>query len=54
MKKWIIRYYLSEGAFRTGCPSFTETIMGDRTTVINWAQNKLRYSQFKFFDFIEA
>lgn len=52
-KKWCIWYYLSEGAYKTGCPAFTETIIGDRNFAVNWAQNKLKYSQFKFYDLIE-
>ena len=53
MTKWRIRYYLTEGAYRCGCPSFTETITGNRTSVISWAQNKLQHSQFKFYDLTE-
>jgi hypothetical protein len=48
--KWKINYYLTEGAMRTGCPAFTETITGDRNYVVNWAQNKLKTSNFKFYD----
>ena len=53
MTKGRIRYYLTEGAYRCGCPSFTETITGNRTSVISWAQNKLQHSQFKFYDLTE-
>ena len=52
-KKWQIKYYLTETAFRAGVPAFTETISGDRNFVVNWAQNKLKSSQFKFYDLIE-
>lgn len=52
-KQWIIRYYLTESAYRTGVPAFTEAICGDRNFVVNWAQNRLKNSQFKFFDLIE-
>lgn len=34
-KQWIIRYYLTEGAYRTGVPAFTETVGGDRNFVVN-------------------
>ena len=51
--KWLIRYYLNESAYKSGCPAFTETINGDRDFAINWAQNKLRTSQFKFYDLTE-
>ena len=53
MKKWEIRYYLTEGAYRSGIPSLKETINGDRNFAVNWAQQKLRNSQFKFFDLVE-
>ena len=53
MKQWLIRYYLSEGAYKTGYPTFTEIINGDRNFAVNWAQNKLKNSQFKFYDLIE-
>ena len=43
-KQWLIRYYLNEGAYKTGCPAFTETVNGDRNFAGNnrWRQ-KLRY-----------
>lgn len=53
MKKWKISYYLSEVAYRGGCPAFTETISGDRAYAVTIAQNRLRYSQFKFYDLEE-
>lgn len=53
MNKWLIRYYLSDSAYKSGFPAFTETITGDRNFVINWAQNRLKHSQFKFYDLIE-
>ena len=52
-KKWSIRYYLNEGAYKSGCPAFSETVIGDRSFVVQWAQNKLKTSQFKFYDLIE-
>lgn len=51
--KWLIRYYLTENAYKTGCPAFSETIIGDRNYAVNWAQSKLRTSQFKFYDLTE-
>ena len=48
--KWEIRYYLTDTAFRGGCPAFKETIQGDRNYVINWAENKIKHSNFKFYD----
>ena len=53
MKTWEIRYYLTETAFRSGCPAFKETIHGDRNFIVNWAQQKIKTTQFKFYDFIE-
>lgn len=52
-KQWLIRYYLTENAYKTKIPAFTEAINGDRNFAINWAQNKLRNSQFKFYDLVE-
>lgn len=52
-KQWRIRYYLSEGAYKTGCPAFTEMVNGDRSFAVSWAQNKLKNSQFKFYDLTE-
>lgn len=48
--KWKISYYLNENAQRTGSAAFTETITGDRNYAISWAQNKIRTSNFKFYD----
>lgn len=48
--KWKINYYITESSFRSGAPAFYETISGDRNFVVNWAQNKIKHSQFKFFD----
>lgn len=51
--KWEIRYYLSETAYKSGTSSYKEIINGDRIYVIRWAQNKLKYSNFKYFDIIQ-
>ena len=48
--KWEIRYYLNEQAFKCGVVAFRETINGDRNFVVNWANNRLKHSNFKFFD----
>ena len=53
MKTWEIRYYLTENAYKTGCCSFKEIIKGDRYYVLNWVQQKLKNSQFKFYDMVE-
>ena len=52
--KWKIKYYLTENAFKSGVPSFTETINGDRNYAVNWAQKKVRNGSFKFFDIEQA
>ena len=52
-KQWRIRYYLSDGAYKTGCPAFTERVKGDRILAVNWAQNRLKNSKFKFCDLTE-
>ena len=53
MKTFIIKYYLTETAYRCGFPAFTETFKGDRNSAVNWAQNKVRTSNFKFYDIQE-
>ena len=53
MKTFVIKYYLTESAYRCGIAAFTETYRGDRNSAINWAQNKLKYSHFKFYDLQE-
>ena len=54
MKTWEIKYYLTENAYKTGCFAFKEIIKGgDRSYVLNWAQQKLKSSQFKFYDLVE-
>ena len=52
-KKFKIQYYITESAKRTRVPSFFETINGDKNFVEKWAQNRLKHSQFKFYDLIE-
>lgn len=51
--KWEIRYYLTETAYRCGAVAFKETITGDRIYVINWAQNRIKHSNFKFYDLVQ-
>ena len=53
MKTWIIKYYLTEVAFKSGVAAFTETIRGDRNYAVSWAQNKIKHSNFKFYDLTE-
>ncbi len=53
MKVWLIKYYLTETAHRSGVAAFTETIRGDRNFAVSWANNKIRSSNFKFYDLIE-
>ena len=48
--RWKINYYLTETAYKSGIPQFTETVNGDRNTAINIAQNKIRFSNFNFYD----
>ncbi|MBQ9558092.1 MAG: hypothetical protein IJU94_05735 [Clostridia bacterium] len=52
-KKYKIQYYITEAAKRTRIPAFSETINGDRNFVMKWAENRLKHSQFKFYDLIE-
>ena len=50
--KWKICYYFTESALRSGAPAFTETITANRNYAEAWAQNKLRNSQFKFYNIV--
>lgn len=51
--KWEIRYYLTETAYKSGVVAYKETITGDRNYAVNWANNKIKYSNFKFFDIVQ-
>lgn len=51
--KWEIRYYLTEVAYKSGIAAYKETINGDRNYAVNWAQNKLKCSNFKFYDLVQ-
>ena len=51
--KWEIRYYLTESAFKSGISSFTEMVQGDRSYVITWAQNRIKNSNFKYYDIVQ-
>ena len=48
--QWEIKYYLTETAYKSGVAAYTETVNGDRNFAINWAQNKMQHSEFKFYD----
>lgn len=51
--KWEIRYYLTETAFKSGVVAYKEVINGDRNFTVNWAQNKIKHSNFKFYDLVQ-
>ena len=51
--KWEIRYYLTEQAYKSGVASFKEIINGDRNYIISWANNRIKHSNFKYFDFVQ-
>lgn len=51
--KWEIRYHLTESAFKSGIAAYKEVINGDRNFAVNWAQNKIKHSSFKFFDLVQ-
>lgn len=53
MKTFIIKYYLNEWAYRSGIPAYTETITCDRYTAVNMAQNRIKTSNYKFYDIQE-
>jgi hypothetical protein len=51
--KFEIKYYLNENSYKSNIYAFKEIINCDRTYAINYAQNKIKYSNFKFFDIKE-
>lgn len=51
--KWEIKYYVNEAAYKSGNAAFKETINGDRQYAINWAQRKIKSSNFKFYDMVQ-
>lgn len=51
--KWEIRYYLTEVAYKSGIAAYKETINGDRNYAVNWAQRKIKSSNFKFYDMVQ-
>ncbi len=51
--KWEIRYYLTEVAYKAGTYAYKEVILGGRFTAISIAENRLKHSEFKYFDIIE-
>ncbi len=50
--KWEIRYYMNEFTYQIGAVAFKETMTGDRNFVVNYAQNRVRGSFYKFFEII--
>ena len=48
--KFEIKYYLNDSAKRSGIAAFKETIQGDRRYAENWAQNKIKHSNFVAYD----
>ncbi len=52
-KTYVIRYYINEAAYKTGCAGFVETLVGDRNYVVTWAQNRIKNSVFQFYDIQE-
>lgn len=51
--EWEIKYYLNENSYKAGIPAFTEVIHGSRDYVIRWIQNRLKASNFKYYDLIQ-
>lgn len=48
--RWKINFYITETAYKSGVVQHSETVNGDRNFAINYAQQKLRSSNFKFYD----
>lgn len=53
MDKWEIRYFLNETALRGKTPAFKETISGTKDYAENWAKNRLKHSNFKFYEIVK-
>ncbi len=54
MKKWKVKFYLTEVAFRNGSAVCTETTTAPtREAVVVWAKNYIKNTQFKFYEIIE-
>lgn len=51
--KFEIKYYLSETAKRSGVAAFKETIQGDRRYAENWAQHRVKHSNFVAYDIVQ-
>ncbi len=51
--KWEIKYYINEAAYKSGNSAFKETVNGDRKSAINWAQRKIKSSNFKFYEVVQ-
>ena len=51
--KWEIRYYMTESSFKCGIAAHKEVLNGDRNYVINWAQNRIKNSKFKYYDIVQ-
>lgn len=54
MKKYEIRYYLSEGAYKLGIPAYTETITTSRAVALSIAQSRMKSnSNFKYYEIVD-
>lgn len=51
--KFEIKYYLTDGAYKSGIPAFKETINATKEYATKWAQNKCKSSKFVKFDIIQ-
>lgn len=51
--KFEIRYYLNEGAYNLGIPSFSEVIDSDRMYAVNWAESRINSTEYKYYDIKE-
>ena len=45
-----INFYLNETAFKSGVVQHSEILTCDRNFAVNWAQQKIRTTNFKFYD----
>lgn len=53
MKNWIIRYYVSETAYRVGAAALTETARGSKNFAVCRARNKIKYSKYMYYEVLE-
>ena len=50
MDKWEIKYYLTEVSLRSKVPAHKEVISGTKDYAEKWAQNRIKHTNFKYYE----